>query len=305
MLNIVVNCTNRKAIEPVEGLLLRNLRFQDMASAHKLWAGNIDESKSLLPALDMYQGEYWSVVKGISANKGVRVFVLSAGLGIFEVNKLIPSYGATFTHGCADSIAEIDKSLNPFETCRRWFVMRSNHLRDTYGGIDYLKVFGNYPTIFCLGKSYMQIIADDLSEFDLAIKEKIILMGSKPNGANGLNVIDTPGKLRLTLGGTLSTVSVRTLRDLLSVVDTSASPNSIFKSMRDYSTEINRMTADLPKYNRAQLNDFEVTAFITSELSANNTCSSATLLRKLRDSGFACEQNRFKKIFNDFRSLSE
>jgi hypothetical protein len=65
------------------------------------------------------------------------------------------------------------------------------------------------------------------------------------------------------------------------------------------------MTADLPKYNRAQLNDFEVTAFITSELSANNTCSSATLLRKLRDSGFACEQNRFKKIFNDFRSLSE
>jgi hypothetical protein len=301
MLNIVVNCTNRKALKPEHGLCLINYKTVGFDRVHKSWTENRISSKNQLPAYDMYQGEYWSVVRSLAENSNVRIFVFSAGLGIFDIGTRIPSYGATFTQGSPDSVSEIDCSISAFDANYVWFKMNSKKYRDNNGHLNYTKIFGNAPTIFCLSSSYLQVLSNDLVRFDESTREKIMIVGSKFNGMEGYEYIDTPGKLRLTLGGTLSTVSVRTLSYMLSLVDTDSDPGSLFKSMSDLASAIKSKSEELPKFNRITMQDSEVLNFISTELSINSTCSASTLLRKLRDSGFACEQSRFKKLFHDPR----
>jgi hypothetical protein len=227
--------------------------------------------------------------------------VFSAGLGIFDIGTRIPSYAATFTQGSPDSVSEIDCSISAFDANYVWFKMNSKKYRDNNGHLNYKKIFDNAPTIFCLSSSYLQVLSNDLVRFDESTREKIMIVGSKFNGMEGYEHIDTPGKLRLTLGGTLSTVSVRTLSYMLSLVDTDTDPGSLFKSMSDLASAIKCKSEELPKFNRITMQDSEVLNFISTELSINSTCSASTLLRKLRDSGFACEQSRFKKLFHDSR----
>lgn len=301
MLNIVVNCTNRKAVKPEHGLCLVNYKAVGIELVHKSWTENRLSSNNQMPAFDMYQGEYWSVVRSLSENSNVRVFVFSAGLGIFDIDTEIPSYGATFTQGSPDSVSKIDSSISASDANYRWFKMNSKKYRNHNGDLNYKKIFGNEPTIFCLSSSYLQVLSSDLMRFDESIREKIMIVGSKFNGMTGYDYIDTPGKLRLTFGGTLSTVSVRTLGYLLSSVDTYSEPRLLFNSLTDLVNDLKSKADELPKFNRTTMRDSEVLDFITAELSINGTYSASTLLRKLRDSGFACEQSRFKKIFQDFR----
>jgi hypothetical protein len=229
--------------------------------------------------------------------------VFSAGLGIFDIDTQIPSYGATFTQGNPDSVSKIDCSISAFDANYKWFTMNSKQFRNHNGHLNYAKIFGNAPTIICLSSSYLQVLSNDLVRFDDSTKEKIMILGSKFDGMKGYEYIDTPGKLRLTLGGTLSTVSVRTLGYMLSLVDTNSEPRLLFKSLTELASEIKSKVEELPKFNRITMQDSEVLSFISTELLINGTCSASTLLRKLRDSGFACEQGRFKKLFHDSRLL--
>jgi hypothetical protein len=45
------------------------------------------------------------------------------------------------------------------------------------------------------------------------------------------------------------------------------------------------------------MEDDDVRAFVKAELAADASASCAVLLRRLRDSGRACEQARFKQIY--------
>ena len=301
MLNIVVNCTNRKAIKPEHGLCLKNYKAIGINNVHESWTENRNSSFNKLPASHMYQGEYWSVVRRLSENSNIRIFVLSAGLGIFDLNTKIPSYGATFTRGNPDSVSEIDSSIPAHEANYRWFKLNSRERRDPNGRLNYEKIFGNAPTIICLSNTYLQVLSNDLMHFDESTREKIMIVGSKLIEINGYEYIDTPGKLRLTFGGTLSTVSIRTLDYMLSSVDRHSEPRSLFNSLTEVSIDLKSKADELPRFNRATMHDSEVLDFISKELSINGTCSASTLLRKLRDSGFACEQSRFKKLFHDSR----
>ena len=301
MLNIVVNCTNRKAVMPEHGLCLMNYKAVGFDQVHKSWTENRTSNNNQLPAFDMYQGEYWSVVRSLGEISNLRIFVFSAGLGIFDIKTEIPSYAATFTKGNPDSVSEIDSSISAFDANYKWFIMNSKEYRDNNGHLNYTKIFGNAPTIFCLSSSYLQVLSNDLGRFDESTRKRIMIVGSKFKGMEGYEYIDTPGKLRLTLGGTLSTVSVRTLSYMLSLVDTDSEPDSLFKSLNDLASAIKSKSEELPKFNRITMQDSEVLNFISTELSIDSTCSASTLLRKLRDSGFACEQSRFKKLFHDSR----
>jgi hypothetical protein len=55
----------------------------------------------------------------------------------------------------------------------------------------------------------------------------------------------------------------------------------------------------MPRYDRAELDDAAVMRFIEGEIAGlNGSAPAATpLLRRLRDSGFACEQGRFASLY--------
>ena len=57
----------------------------------------------------------------------------------------------------------------------------------------------------------------------------------------------------------------------------------------------------LPKFDRTPMTEEQVKLFIREEVKTNPKTSATQLLRKLRDSGRACEQRRFRQIFDDVK----
>ena len=54
---------------------------------------------------------------------------------------------------------------------------------------------------------------------------------------------------------------------------------------------------ELVKYERKTMSDDEVMEYIAGEISRNPKLKASPLLRKLRDSGRACEQKRFGRLY--------
>ena len=57
----------------------------------------------------------------------------------------------------------------------------------------------------------------------------------------------------------------------------------------------------LPKFNRTPMTEEQVKQFIRQEIVQNKQTSATQLLRKLRNSGRACEQSRFRQTFKDVK----
>jgi hypothetical protein len=55
----------------------------------------------------------------------------------------------------------------------------------------------------------------------------------------------------------------------------------------------------IPKYERLQLSDAQVKAFIRRILRTNGDLSHSPMLRILRDSNMACEQKRFATLYRE------
>ena len=54
---------------------------------------------------------------------------------------------------------------------------------------------------------------------------------------------------------------------------------------------------ELVKYERTTMSDEEVMEYIAGELSSHPKLKASPLLRNLRDSGRACEQKRFGRLY--------
>lgn len=94
-------------------------------------------------------------------------------------------------------------------------------------------------------------------------------------------------------------LNVRVLRHLLS----QRTPGSHLREA--FSAELTGMlnrAPELQTFERESLSDDEVRQFILSEFRQNSAPSRTGTLRHLRDSGFRCEEKRFKKLYQQLRS---
>jgi hypothetical protein len=58
-------------------------------------------------------------------------------------------------------------------------------------------------------------------------------------------------------------------------------------------------TDPLPTYDRDRMSDEDVRSFIRDQIDANVSATKSLLLRELRDSGRACEQARFGRLYKE------
>lgn len=320
-LHIIVNCTSRKSQQPL--LKLDEIAEDTAKIRAKRWSKAVNEkinveSARLTKANQLYSGNYWSSVRGLKSDalrRGYKVelWIISAGFGLItDTDHLLP-YSATFTPGNHDSVAGKTTDVNSSEAWWKelielsflnWrhprsleslikknpkdkflVVVSSEYLKaiqfDLAHGLRYLAGTGDLVLISSknarlseeIRQRHIPTDARFLCGPDCALDCTNHLLGRSIRGSIGINL----ARRLVNLDGGIGDFSVAKYKELVSA--------ALQKSPQ------------LFLHKRTPMSDEEVKEFIRSELTAIPEASRTRLLRKLRDQGRACEQERFRRLY--------
>jgi hypothetical protein len=300
---LVVSCTDRKRLAAPPDLQLRSYPgdLEDRAAAWKRRLRNPTGDR--VPAIDLYQGEHWSVVRDIDRTalpSGTRLdlWIASAGYGLVRSSEMVESYGATFASGALDSIARAADASDSSEAARWWW----EHLADRVSNApttlkDLAASSPSSPIVVALSGSYVRAVRDDLlaASAQLADHSQLLLVsaGSSERELAGMRV-PVDARFQHELGGSRLSLNTRVAK---LIVEEAPALNWNGTAIRRLLAGRLERQEDVVRYDRKPLSDDEVRAFIERQLAADRSASRTTLLRRLRDQNLACEQKRFGRLY--------
>jgi hypothetical protein len=287
VIHIIAGCAARKAVHPDPRLCLRSVTLKRVENRAAEWVARLAAAKTTHRAIDLYQGEYWQIVKEV-AEHGRFLWVASAGYGLIPSDRRIASYSATFASGELDSVVPPrGRGCTPRDwwTLLRSFSAASPQIeRD-----DVVVVIASAP--------YIDAACEDLLDLRrrLSHREQFIVFTSfKGRGdSEWLNEhrVGLPVHARLGLGGTAGTVSARGAAAYLRDGLVGLSAADVERTLRE-----KYAGATIAQLRRRPGSDTAISAWIKKRLRGTSlSCSAA--LRLYRDSGYACEQSRFSFLY--------
>ncbi|MBW4719407.1 hypothetical protein [Saccharothrix obliqua] len=297
--NVIVTCANRKLRPVPDELRLGSFARTSVADRLERWVSALERhSTASCPADLLYGGEHWQVARTLGAQVEVsgwdaRTWVCSAGYGLVPVGAPLKPYGATFATAHEDSVGE-----TAAET-RSWWEALTGWDGPAAGPRSLEALAGearDAAFVVVLSPSYLRACADDLLRaigvMESPDRLSIVSIGGTPPRELREFVLPGDAHLQTVLGGSLGALNVRVAQRLLRMSADSA---------MDRATLAEHVAAlassggvrEIPR--RQPMSDDDVRKFIMENLSERSTHTS--LLRKLRDSGLACEQKRFARLF--------
>jgi hypothetical protein len=271
------------------------------------WIRRLSDSKGKATrAMDLYCGDHWHVLRTLAENQTeppkFKLWVASAGWGLISSEDKITSYGATFSHLESDSVIHPRVALRD---ARMWWngLVQSNFQgKKTPSSFTALaKRNPESPMLVALPVGYLAAVRDDLlaARSLLEIPELLVVVsgGTKREVELSRNLIPCDSRLQPLLGGSLTSLNARTARFILENYNSrTLRANRVFQDFENLILQSEKRS--LPKRNA--MTDEEVSDFISKQLSiAHSKQSHSSLLRAFRDLGKACEQRRFRRIYND------
>ena len=303
-----MGCANRKRKPPARGLQLGAYPTGIEARSAQ-WLKRIGRPETdTVTAHDLYMGEHWSVVKGLheAAGQGgcdIEIWVVSAGYGLVPAESLLEPYSATFSPGSRDSVVQGVLGEQRNEANRYWWEQltrpRASRETETRSLTQLARKDPSVPIVVALSKTYAQAVREDLNAASLAMgNNKNLMLVTTGGPLTHLENIQLPCDARFvnSLGGTRTALNVR-------VVDL------IVRNCRDHSFGLTAVrgflrhsldnSGSIPTYgHRKKKSDAVIRGLIRDRLRAHDY-SRSSLLRLLRDEGFACEQRRFSTLFDE------
>lgn len=223
------------------------------------------------------------------------LWVVSAGLGLLPADLRIPNYSATFRSNDPDSVASDRAGRSD------WWDLLVKWGRDKrgIGSISDLARANPKATILiAVSSTYLEVIKNDLisAQKALASQDKLLVIsaGARPIPELGTSHLPINASFEQIVGGARTSLNSRMLRHIvekhgarkLSATHLTADLKSIAR------------TLNAPRsFDRSRITDKDVAKFIRANLKRAHSSSASALLRLLRDSGLACEQKRFGRIF--------
>ena len=303
-LNVIVTCTNRKKGDPHPDTQLRTIKDKDLSPRLARWTQALmTHSNKGVPALDLYSGNYWSVIRGMAKDNNafshVRFWVISAGFGLIPIDQTICSYAATFSSSQPDSVLPDKPSRFTHE---EWWGGLSGWHKEQGHPISCVanlaKAYPSEPLIVALSPEYLTAVYRDLYTAREFLHNPnylvIISSGSGKKGPLKNNFLPCDARMEHIVGVSRMALNARIIHHVL----TANSINEI--NAIDLERKYSALLSDLPSANypvREVSTDEEVLNFIRESLQNGLPASSGRLLRIYRDSGKACEQSRFRGLF--------
>ena len=311
-LHIILSCTARKRASEPGYPRLRSVGRAPVSARVERWAALVSTAPRRYVAADLYAGEYWQTGMKLACLAGsvgeISVSVVSAGLGLVGIHEEVPTYGATLAARHPDSVLATSDPVTPSHVRRQWWdeLTRSAILR-RHGPqrlVD-LKVPGpDTGVMVCLGRSYLDAIATDLLALVECLGDPRRLMVFASGGPlAGLEEcwVAVSGSLRLTLGGSLSSTSLRAAMAVLG--ERGTMPADADKA-RSIVATLTASAGELPSFDRRRLSNDAILDWILDHLAEIPDRSKTSALRRFRDDGKACEQARFGRLFDAAREMA-
>jgi hypothetical protein len=308
-LYIVAACADKKRYPPDRGARLRSHSRGSVAERVASFTAALAEAGPRLPASELYVGPYWATVRSLpeiaaSAGRSARLWVASAGYGLIPASATVSPYSATFQIGHPDSVADPRSSHPVGEQLSGWW----NELTRRRGSSDpeprslaELATGARRATVLLIvSPRYFQAMRGDLLRTAETLGERLIVISSqrlRDGDPLHANVVVSESRLTNVVGGALPSlharVAARMLRDARSRAFTAA-------TIRTLCAEIASTAAPRRVFARRPMSDDEVLEFIRRATARESSRASHTgLLRELRSNGLACEQKRFKRLFEE------
>lgn len=305
VINLVLTCTNRKATVAPAPFQARSLRGTSIASRARTWSDRLSERNDGVPAATLYKGDHWSVVQSIASSRGplkVNVWIASAGYGLISPSSRVVAYAATLSGRHPDSVASSSEERRLW-----WASLTTSPARVLpLGPRSLQKVAAKYsssPLIIAASPEYIDAMADDIVAASARLNTPNLLSvlcraGGAPTELEPFAVI-LNANLASELGGALTSLNARVVRWLVSFGTADLNRPTVKRYVRKLAE---RCTAR-PVLKRAKLTDAEIGQLIQKKLEALHRSRSA-LLRVLREEGYAVEQARFGRIYNEVVEVS-
>jgi hypothetical protein len=304
---LIATCTDRKTLPAPDARYVRNLEGTP-AERQREWIKRIrakaSETGSVRPARDLYCGEHWSVVLDIPDEIDgwkVQKWVASAGLGLIPIDRKIESYGATFSRSQEDSISrpgEDGGSINA-----DWWATLTTRAGQGQGPktiADLARANPDAPIVFAGSSSYVRPLTLDLQAASAQLANPRHLFLASVSSAGGLANYRIPSSDKLIgleeFGGTPLALNARLARWVILGAGTHEfDPDTIMATAQANDDRAPERT----RHKRDPMTTAELQRFIRKARRVNPRATYTVLLRELRDSGRACEQKKFKALFND------
>lgn len=255
------------------------------------------------PVRDVYAGEHWveflRVVDCPPPGAEVRGWVASAGWGLIPLEAEIAGYSATFSGGAPDSIGGLGVSNGDWwESLAEW----GGPCPGSSRSVERL-VRGSQPgdlVVVAASPPYLGAMVSDLAAACQAAKAgagaDILVMGAgvpqdlKETFPGHVSTFNS-GLQRL-VGGSLIGLNIRVLGEALKKAGPSRTRMQAWvqKSGAKYPAG--------PGPLRVRADDLHVARFISDRLDEDPAAKASPLLREWRGRGMACEQGRFRDIYD-------
>lgn len=298
---MLIPCTDRKRISPVEELCARNLSVGACEDVAKDWGRRVRSANDRVTPDHLYCGRAYKEARDASNLLEAELCVVSAGHGIIRQDQTIPPYGLTVASGKRDSVQA--KITDTDWSSAKWWQALGEFSFASVSLSEYFRDVAAELILLSLSGSYAKLLGEELAGLDECSVQKVRVFGAglashvpenikpclMPYDAR-LNGEDSP------IRGTMSDFPTRALHHYaMSLERGQIGGCSLDDDKRFIAKELEAWSVPETPV-RKKLSDDDVISFVLQNWGATNGRSGASL-RFLRDSGNACEQSRFKDLF--------
>jgi hypothetical protein len=301
VLHIVASCADSKSETPL--VRLRDVRGPSLDLRYDAWRRALQSQSLRLPAEELYKGAYWSIVRSLpliahTAGWNASLWISSAGYGLVASDAKVAAYSATFARGHADSVV---RPSDPASADAAWWRLATAGKQALSRSVESLAAGAPTATILVVASpTYLSAMARDIENASRLVRGRgaILVVSSKlPAALASLQPywLQSNACLQEALGGSLVSLHARTSRHLLSVIEPKLFTRKNVSTMREKLEQVSGEKK--PRVSGAATTDDDVLAFIRKRVAELPKTSHTGLLREFRESGRACEQSRFRRLF--------
>lgn len=288
---------------------MRGFRDRDLETRAERWWAELTQGSASIAAEDLYIGPYWATVRALKETAATRRFainlwVASAGYGLLHSTSPVRPYSATFAPNVADSVIRPGDRSRGFDAKGWWRALSAFKVPGASAPRRLAVIAKRDPKARFLvigSPAYVGALEEDLLALASLLKDPhqlVIVTGAPGPRAEPLRElwVESSARLLRKVEGSLPALHARVARQILD-----EAPEFGFNAaeLRARWAAISKRSPKAMKPQRTVTTDDEVKEFIRTTLRQNPSGKQTRLLHDFRASGRACEQKRFKGLFED------
>jgi hypothetical protein len=304
----ISTCTGSKTLPLTGSICADDLENGSIREVCKSWKKLVRLSEPKIPANELYCGRGFKDAKKTAELLNADHWIISAGLGLIRADKKVPVYDLTLkSQGRSNLKPKINGQA--FRATKWW---KELNLQNKYKNIaELVEEFPRSKIIIAISTPYYHMILEDIANIPHSDSSRIRLIGPnlpRPN-SDSRNALLLPYGERLDgprspIKGTKSDFAQRAGLHFATYVWPS-SKNRSFATHSEKIIELLKVMGTPKKIVNKKISDEEVEKIILANWEKCQGYSSV-MLRILRDElKIACEQSRFKNIFNQLKIQRE